>query len=173
MFKLAGVALLASVALAQIPGLPSCAQGCITNYGGCNQVDVKCICTNQPLLETLSCCVSKNCDQTGIDAVIKFADSLCGSYGVTTLPKAATCAATGSTPAPTGTASSSASGSESTPATTSAPASRGSETSTETSTPAAGAQTTGSSTSAAAAPTNMAQQVLALGLGAAGLLAAL
>ncbi|CAK1368076.1 unnamed protein product [Cercospora beticola] len=172
MFKLAGVALLASVALAQIPGLPSCAQGCITNYGGCNQVDVACICSNQPLLETLSCCVSQNCDQSGIDEVISFANALCGSYGVTTLPTAATCAATASGPAPTGTQTSSASGSETSPATTSAPAA-GSNTEGSSTTSGAGAQTTGSSTSAAAAPTNMAQQVLALGLGAAGILAAL
>ncbi|EME39382.1 hypothetical protein DOTSEDRAFT_107276, partial [Dothistroma septosporum NZE10] len=74
-----------------IPGLPSCAQSCITNYGGCNQVDVKCICTNTSLLETLSCCVSQKCDAAGTAAVIKFADSLCGSFGVTTLPTAATC----------------------------------------------------------------------------------
>ena len=63
--SLAALALLATTALAQIPGLPTCAQGCITNYGGCNQVDVKCICSNKPLLETLSCCVSQNCDAQG------------------------------------------------------------------------------------------------------------
>lgn len=61
----AALALLATTALAQIPGLPTCAQGCITNYGGCNQVDVKCICSNKPLLATLSCCVSQNCDAQG------------------------------------------------------------------------------------------------------------
>lgn len=59
------VALLATAALAQIPGLPSCAQSCVTSFGGCNQVDVKCICSNKPLLTTLSCCVSKQCDAQG------------------------------------------------------------------------------------------------------------
>ncbi|KAI5358710.1 Putative extracellular membrane protein, CFEM [Septoria linicola] len=178
MFKLAAVALFASIAYAQIPGLPDCAQGCITDYGGCNQVDVKCICENQPLLETLSCCVSQNCDESGTQEVIKFADTLCGSFGVTGLPTAASCAATASaTAAPSGSSTeSSASTVTSVPASVSSvlesasSAATGSASQTGTT---AGAETTGTGTSAAAAPTHMAQKVLGFGLGAAGLLAVL
>lgn len=66
------VALFATSVLAQggsIPGLPQCAQGCVTDYGGCNQVDVECICTNKPLLEKLSCCVSQNCDEAATEGM--------------------------------------------------------------------------------------------------------
>lgn len=60
---LAVVGLLATSVVAQgTSGLPSCATSCISNYGGCNQVDVKCICSNTQLLETLSCCVSQKCN---------------------------------------------------------------------------------------------------------------
>lgn len=65
MYSLATIALFASAVLAQIPGLPDCSQTCITDYGGCNQVDVKCICSNTKLLEKLSCCVSQKCDAKG------------------------------------------------------------------------------------------------------------
>ncbi|CAK1367840.1 uncharacterized protein RHO25_012946 [Cercospora beticola] len=92
--------LLASVALAlaqtQMPGLPECAQGCITDSCGCNQVDLACICSNTQLIDNLSCCVSENCDQSGQDEVFIYVDVLCDSYGGTTLPTDATCAATAS-----------------------------------------------------------------------------
>ncbi|EMF09932.1 uncharacterized protein SEPMUDRAFT_151026 [Sphaerulina musiva SO2202] len=167
MYKFAAIALFASAVLAQIPGLPSCAQSCITDYGGCNQIDVKCICSNNPLLEKLSCCVSLQCDEEGTAAVIKFADTLCGSYGVTTLPTAATCVATGTatstTAVATGTTTESA-----TMSMTSAPTSVSSAMGS-----AASMASTAASSAAAAAPTHMAQKVLGMGLGAAGLFAVL
>ena len=64
-FTLAVTALLAGVVISlSIPGLPQCAQDCVTNLGGCNKVDVKCICSNAPLLSHLSCCVSTACNAT-------------------------------------------------------------------------------------------------------------
>ncbi|KAK4500067.1 hypothetical protein PRZ48_008253 [Zasmidium cellare] len=138
---LLSLALLASTALAQIPGLPTCAQGCITNYGGCNQVDVKCICSNKPLLATLSCCVSQNCDAQGQADVISFADSLCSGQGVNDLPTKATCASGASS---TGTATGSSSGSGTMSMTSAAASSSASAASSS-----AAAQTT---SSAAAAP---------------------
>lgn len=60
------LALFASAVVATIPGLPDCSQGCISgDFGGCGNLDVKCICTNEPLLRTLSCCVSQRCDTLG------------------------------------------------------------------------------------------------------------
>lgn len=43
------------------PGLPQCAGNCINGYGGCNVLQVKCICSNTSLLSDLACCVSKKC----------------------------------------------------------------------------------------------------------------
>ena len=56
--------LLASIVTAvTIPGLPKCAGDCVgSDFGGCQQLNVKCICSNQPLLTHLACCVSKTCD---------------------------------------------------------------------------------------------------------------
>ncbi|EME80084.1 uncharacterized protein MYCFIDRAFT_86758 [Pseudocercospora fijiensis CIRAD86] len=183
MYTIATIALFASAVFAQIPGLPDCSQTCITDYGGCNQVDVKCICSNVPLLEKLSCCVSQKCDAKGQADVISFADSLCGSYGVTTLPTAAGC--TGSAAGASSTASGSATmtmtgtmsmtSAPSTTSATSAHASASSMASTATKSAASAASSAASASkqSTAAAPTNAVQQVLGFGLGAAGLLAVL
>lgn len=55
----------ASLAAAvSIPGLPSCAGGCVpADLGGCNLVDVSCICGNSDLISNLACCVSTACDK--------------------------------------------------------------------------------------------------------------
>ena len=60
---LTAVALLSTLAVAQIPGLPSCATSCVgTSFGSCGNLDVKCICSNTELLSGLACCVSTACD---------------------------------------------------------------------------------------------------------------
>ncbi|KXT09090.1 hypothetical protein AC579_5297 [Pseudocercospora musae] len=179
------IALLTSAVLAQIPGLPECSQTCITDYGGCNQVDVKCICSNVPLLTKLSCCVSQKCDAQGQADVISFADSLCGSYGVTTLPTAAGCTGSesGAAASSTATATATATGSMTMTMTSAASTESAASSSVSSKTTGSAASTAASSSShsaasaatqsAAAAPTNAMQQVLGLGLGAAGLLAVL
>lgn len=57
--------LLASfVAAVSVPGLPQCAGNCVgDNFGGCQQLNVQCICSNHKLLTHLACCVSKNCSK--------------------------------------------------------------------------------------------------------------
>lgn len=60
---LTAVALLSTLAAAQIPGLPTCATSCVgTSFGSCGSLDVKCICSNTELLSGLACCVSTSCD---------------------------------------------------------------------------------------------------------------
>ncbi|KXL48641.1 hypothetical protein M433DRAFT_148660 [Acidomyces richmondensis BFW] len=87
------VAAFASAAFSlSIPGLPPCAQNCVTSFGSCNQLDVKCICSDTSLIANLACCVGKVCDAADQNATITFADSLCAGQGVSDLPKAATCA---------------------------------------------------------------------------------
>lgn len=65
-FALAG--LLAGSAIAQSnAGLPACAaNGCVTSdYGGCEALDIECICTQGDWIAGLACCVSTACDAAG------------------------------------------------------------------------------------------------------------
>jgi hypothetical protein len=112
---------------ASIWGLPDCASTCVTSsFGGCNSIDVECICRNKEFLDNLGCCMSKACskkDQDGMHmedrivaglaltsaAAIGFANNFCQAYKVSDLPTAATCKSTDAakttdaktTPAPT------------------------------------------------------------------------
>ncbi|KAI5237113.1 hypothetical protein E4T42_09253 [Aureobasidium subglaciale] len=83
---------------ASIWGLPDCASTCVTSsFGGCNNIDVECICRNREFLDNLGC------------SAIGFANNFCSAYRVSDLPSAATCASTAvatttdesTTPAPT------------------------------------------------------------------------
>ncbi|CAD0111245.1 unnamed protein product [Aureobasidium uvarum] len=66
---------------ASIWGLPDCASTCVTSsFGGCNSIDVECICKNKDFLENLGCCMSKACNKADQD--------------VSDLPTAATCKST-------------------------------------------------------------------------------
>lgn len=57
------------VAGVDIPGLPACAGDCVPDdFGGCQRLNVDCICTNKPLLTNLACCVSKKCDEDDQDS---------------------------------------------------------------------------------------------------------
>ena len=48
----------AATVFAKIPGLPDCAQQCVgTSFGNCGLLDVKCICSNDYIVEDLGCCV--------------------------------------------------------------------------------------------------------------------
>merc|ERR1712070_1082880 len=86
----------AVLAQVDISNLPSCAFGCATNLGGCNQLDINCICSDSELISGLACCVSKECDTADQDKTIQFAQNLCGGEGVDNLPTSATCASTAS-----------------------------------------------------------------------------
>ncbi|THY14246.1 hypothetical protein D6D02_04379 [Aureobasidium pullulans] len=95
---------------ASIWGLPDCASTCVTSsFGGCNSIDVECICKNSAFLDNLGCCMSKACNKADQDAAIGFANNFCSAYKVSNLPTAATCKSTdpasttkeGTTPAPT------------------------------------------------------------------------
>ncbi|KAF2769265.1 hypothetical protein EJ03DRAFT_97777 [Teratosphaeria nubilosa] len=90
-------ALASVVCSADVPGLPSCAASCVTNFGSCNQLDVKCICSSKNLIADLACCVSKTCDATDQQSTITFANALCQGQGVNDLPQTATCASTSAT----------------------------------------------------------------------------
>ncbi|KAG9737321.1 hypothetical protein KCU59_g9506, partial [Aureobasidium melanogenum] len=90
---------------AKDPKDPKAAPG----FGGCNSIDVECICKNREFLDNLGCCMSKACDKADQDAAIGFANNFCSAYKVTDLPTAATCMSTNAatttdkntTPAPT------------------------------------------------------------------------
>ena len=58
----------AVLAQVDISNLPRCAYGCVTNLGGCNQLDITCICSDTELISGLACCVSKECDTEDQDS---------------------------------------------------------------------------------------------------------
>ncbi|KAI5365008.1 Putative extracellular membrane protein, CFEM [Septoria linicola] len=70
----------------QVTDIPSCAQPCILDLGNCAVGDVRCICSNQPLLETYRQCVVRVCTPTEAAEVVDYANDLCGDYGITALP---------------------------------------------------------------------------------------
>ncbi|GAB1735455.1 hypothetical protein NU219Hw_g3086t1 [Hortaea werneckii] len=108
----------AVLAQVDISNLPSCAFGCVSNLGGCNQLDINCICSDTELISGLACCVSKECDSEDQDKTIQFAQNLCGGEGVDNLPTSATCASTASaTASSTGTRTGTAAGAAGTMAT--------------------------------------------------------
>ncbi|KAK4971168.1 hypothetical protein LTR66_011488 [Elasticomyces elasticus] len=123
---LSAVAALSALTLAiNVPGLPACAGTCVgSNLGGCQQIDVACICKNTGYIQSLSCCVAQSCspaDQENDEdiqeeglltrwrpATIKFAAGICSGQGVV-VPSSATCASTASSTATSAASSSSSS----------------------------------------------------------------
>lgn len=57
--------------------VPQCAQTCLSNstntQTACSDLDIKCLCSNQQYVNSLSCCLATNCDAT--DQSSKFSDS--------------------------------------------------------------------------------------------------
>lgn len=106
--------LLAARALAQI-SLPRCAQSCVTQYtsgstiGGCNSLDIACICSNNDFLSNIACCVARVCDQADQQATISYAQQLCALDGVTNLPTDASCSSSSSSSSSASSASSASS----------------------------------------------------------------
>ncbi|KAK0719459.1 hypothetical protein B0H67DRAFT_573172 [Lasiosphaeris hirsuta] len=107
---------LATVAVAQAPSLPTCAQGCANQYllngiGDCG-TDPKCICGNADFIVGISCCLAGACEPADQSSAVNFASLFCSGQGVTTLPTTVSCATTsGGTAAATNSASTTASGS--------------------------------------------------------------
>ncbi|KAF1996144.1 hypothetical protein P154DRAFT_525854 [Amniculicola lignicola CBS 123094] len=175
---------LSSVALAQslLDQLPKCAQVCFgSNFGGCQTLDIGCICGNAALIAELSCCVSKGCTAKEADATIKFAAGLCQANGIS-VPSAASCAASSgasSTPAPassssgSGVAASSAAGSTTAAGSSASSAVTSAAKSVSSASPSAAAAGTSGSTGAAALHTAGTGMGMGMGLAMAGLLVAL
>jgi len=155
---------LLTVAVAQsLSGLPTCAQSCVQLPSSCNPLDVKCICSAQSFLSSITCCVAHACSQADQETTVKFAQQLCGSAGVTSIPSAAVCptstsGASGTSATSVASAASaashtlSASGlSQTTPGTTS-PSSNGTATNSGTGTATAATSASKTSGTSAAAP---------------------
>ncbi|KAK3943272.1 hypothetical protein QBC46DRAFT_378003 [Diplogelasinospora grovesii] len=139
---------LASVAVAQAPTLPNCAQGCANQFlgsgiGNCG-TNPACICADKDFISGISCCLASACNQADQSSAIDFASRFCGANGVTTLPTTVVCASTAASAAATTTASS-----ESAAATTTASSESASATATGSS---SGASATNASASSTAAP---------------------
>lgn len=90
------------LAAAQLEGLPTCAQGCVTqfttgsNIGGCPQLDVKCICSSEDFLSGIACCLASACSAADQKTAVQFAASLCQTQGVT-VPSSVSCSTTAMT----------------------------------------------------------------------------
>ncbi|EMF08973.1 uncharacterized protein SEPMUDRAFT_16224, partial [Sphaerulina musiva SO2202] len=69
-----------------VADVPKCAQGCVTDLGGCATGDVNCVCRNTPYLNRLAVCVPQYCNATEVAQVVAFANFVCRSVGVTSLP---------------------------------------------------------------------------------------
>lgn len=91
-------------------GLPTCAESCVSNFttgqeiGGCNSLDIKCICSQQTFLSDIACCLAGACDAADQQTAIGYAQNICGTAGVT-VPSSVVCTANATT---TGNASTSA-----------------------------------------------------------------
>ncbi|UKZ66577.1 uncharacterized protein TrAtP1_007749 [Trichoderma atroviride] len=172
----------AALAAAQdLSGLPTCATGCVTKFttgsaiGGCQQLDIGCICKNADFLNGIACCLADACSKSDQDKAVSFAQQICSSAGVST-PDTVVCkdssSQTGSATASdssasskttdssdsstTGSSDSSTTGSSdsSTTATDSSSTSTGSGSTTAAPTGSSAQTTTGSSTRSAATSTS-------------------
>ncbi|KAM0446691.1 hypothetical protein ACHAPV_003115 [Trichoderma viride] len=81
----------AALAAAQdLSGLPSCASTCVLKFttgtaiGGCQQLDIACICKNADFLNGIACCLADACSKSDQDKAISYAQQICSTAGVTT-----------------------------------------------------------------------------------------
>ncbi|EON66655.1 hypothetical protein W97_05901 [Coniosporium apollinis CBS 100218] len=85
---LALAACFGALAVAQstsIADLPVCARNCVgSNLGGCNPIDVRCICSNTDYISGLSCCVLNSCSPEDQQRTIDFAleRTECVKFGI-------------------------------------------------------------------------------------------
>ena len=104
---------LAGLSVAQLQGLPVCAQDCANKFlidgiGDCGR-DPKCICENKSFIGDISCCLAKPSTAGGGNPdeqqkAIVFASQICAAQGVV-VPGTVSCSTVGTTsPTPTGSA---------------------------------------------------------------------
>ncbi|KAL7900134.1 hypothetical protein HDV63DRAFT_370439 [Trichoderma sp. SZMC 28014] len=81
----------AALAAAQdLSGLPSCASACVLKFttgsaiGGCQQLDIACICKNADFLNGIACCLAGACSKSDQDTAVSFAQQICSTAGVST-----------------------------------------------------------------------------------------
>lgn len=114
----AAIALVASIASAQLSAIPSCALTCLTDAigsDGCSGLtDYKCHCSKPSLISDVTPCVNDACSESDIEKTITAVEKLCADAGA---PITITQSAAASSAAPSSEAASSA------PAETSAAAS--------------------------------------------------
>ncbi|KAK7721287.1 hypothetical protein SLS64_001583 [Diaporthe eres] len=114
-------AIFAGLTVAQFNGLPTCAQGCASqffsggSYAGCG-TDPKCICANQDFLGNVACCLVGACSEADQASAITFAQQICSANGVQVPDQVSCSTASGAsaTATATGTQSGSSSGSTAT-----------------------------------------------------------
>lgn len=144
-FTLALPLALASLSLAQLQGLPTCAQSCANIFlnggiGNCGR-DAACICADKDFISAISCCLIGACNADDQQKAIDFAQQICQANQVS-VPNTVVCTSTSSS----GGAASTTSSSSTSPATNSA--------STTTSTTTSATTSTGSSTTSASSTTS-------------------
>ncbi|PTB39517.1 uncharacterized protein TrAFT101_007704 [Trichoderma asperellum] len=167
----------AALAAAQdLSGLPSCATGCVTKFttgtaiGGCQQLDIGCICKNADFLNGIACCLADACSKSDQDKAVSFAQQICSSAGVST-PDQVVCKDSSSSQTGSATVSDNSASSKTTESSdssttkssdsstsaadsSSAPASTGSGSTTAAPTGSSAKTTTGSATKSAATTTS-------------------
>ncbi|OIW28560.1 hypothetical protein CONLIGDRAFT_383576 [Coniochaeta ligniaria NRRL 30616] len=148
-FTLALPLALASLSLAQLQGLPTCAQGCANIFlsggiGNCGR-DPTCICANKDFISAISCCLIGACDASDQQKAIDFAQQICQANQVS-VPNTVVC---------TSTSTSASAGAETTSSTTPATNTAAATTTTDISaTTSTGSATTSSSTTTSTGTTS-------------------
>lgn len=104
-------AIFAGLTVAQFQGLPTCAQGCASeffsggSYGGCG-TDPKCICANQDFIGNVACCLVDACNEADQQSAITFAQQICSANGVDVPDQVSCSTASGASATATGSSSS-------------------------------------------------------------------
>ncbi|POS78709.1 hypothetical protein DHEL01_v202893 [Diaporthe helianthi] len=101
-------AIFAGLTVAQFQALPTCAQGCASqffsggSYGGCG-TDPKCICQNQDFIGNVACCLIGACGEADQQSAIDFAQQICSANGVDVPDQVSCRTASGASATPTAT----------------------------------------------------------------------
>jgi len=119
----AAIALVATIASAQLSAIPSCALTCLTDAigtDGCSGLtDFKCHCSQPSLVSDVTPCVNAACSQSDIEKTITAVEKLCADAGA---PITISQPAGSSTAAPSSTEAASSAPAETSAAASSAPA---------------------------------------------------
>ncbi|KAK2768862.1 hypothetical protein FQN54_000722 [Arachnomyces sp. PD_36] len=79
-------------AVAQLDGLPECAQSCAMDAipEECG-LDPECVCSSKSFIDSITCCVSDACSTEDQEKTIDFAHNICEPAGVTDIPDSVAC----------------------------------------------------------------------------------